>query len=195
MTTALRLLADLLAATADAHSPRVLVRAIAVTLARTLPIIRVELRPPAPAAIAELAAGEWRSAESPSARAELIAPGLAIVATGALPAFCAEAAFRATLAQVIAAATRHLEVVQRVAGLSRRAHAENRELRADLERLGQHGEIVARSVAMRAALTRVELVARHPTTVLLIGESGSGKEVLAREFIGGRRGRSGHSCS
>jgi transcriptional regulator with PAS, ATPase and Fis domain len=35
---------------------------------------------------------------------------------------------------------------------------------------------------MRAALSRAELVARHPTTVLLMGESGSGKEVLAREI-------------
>jgi transcriptional regulator with PAS, ATPase and Fis domain len=35
---------------------------------------------------------------------------------------------------------------------------------------------------MRAALSRIAQVARHPTTVLLLGESGSGKEVLAREL-------------
>ena len=82
----------------------------------------------------------------------------------------------------MAIATRHLEVVQRVAGLSRRAHIESRELRADLDRLEPHTEIVARSSAMRDVLARAHLVAVHPTTVLLTGESGSGKEVLAREI-------------
>ncbi|MDX2088427.1 MAG: sigma-54 dependent transcriptional regulator [Kofleriaceae bacterium] len=55
-------------------------------------------------------------------------------------------------------------------------------MRANLERLGHQGDLVARSAAMRAAVTRAELVARHATTVLLLGESGSGKEVLAREI-------------
>jgi formate hydrogenlyase transcriptional activator len=182
--SAMTLLGELLAATADTHSPRAMVRAIATALSAQLPIVRVELRPPAPVAIAELAGGEWRCVETGafSLPAQLIAPGLAVTASAALPEFCAQADFRASLGQVIAAATRHLEVIQRVARVSRRAHAENRELRADLERLGPTGEIVARSSAMRGALTRVSLVARHPTTVLLIGESGSGKEVLAREI-------------
>jgi two-component system NtrC family response regulator len=35
---------------------------------------------------------------------------------------------------------------------------------------------------MREALARARLVAAHPTTVLITGESGSGKEVLAREI-------------
>ncbi|MCX5743050.1 MAG: sigma 54-interacting transcriptional regulator [Proteobacteria bacterium] len=112
----------------------------------------------------------------------MIATGLAVVATSALPDYFSGAAFREALGQVVAAATRHLDVIKRVAQVSRRAHVENRELRADLDRLEHPGEIVARSAAMRAALTRAELVARHPTTVLLSGESGTGKEVLAREI-------------
>src|SRR3954468_17788126 len=54
------LLSELLAATADAHSPRAIVRAIAMTLATRVSVQRVELRPPAPTAIAVLSRGEWR---------------------------------------------------------------------------------------------------------------------------------------
>jgi formate hydrogenlyase transcriptional activator len=186
------LLGQLLSATADAHSPRALVRAIAATLGASVAIVRVELRPPACRAIALLADGEWKCLESdqPVPAARLVAPGLAVVASAALPAFFRRQDFRDALGQVVAAASRHVDVVQRVAQLSRRAHVENRELRADLDRLGHHGEVVARSAVMRAALSRAELVARHPTTVLLTGESGAGKEVLAREIH--RRSPRGH---
>jgi formate hydrogenlyase transcriptional activator len=180
----LTVVAELLAATADAHSPRVLVRAIANTLAAHLPITRVELRAPAPLAIAELAHGDWQCLDTTVAArtARVLAPGLAVVTTAPLPEHYARADVREALGQVIAAATRHLAVIERLARGSRRAHAENRELRADLERLEHRGEIIARSTAMRSVLARVELVARHPTTVLLIGKSGTGKEVVAREL-------------
>ncbi len=181
---ALALIAELLAATAEVHSTRGLVRAVATTLAARMPVVRVELRSPAPPAIAELSRGEWHCVEtSPGARAKELAPGIAIVTRGKLPGLYDEPGFRAALAQVIQSAASHLEVVQRVATLSRRAHAANRELRTDLERLEDPGELVARSPAMRAAQSRASLVARHTTTVLLTGESGSGKEVLAREIL------------
>jgi formate hydrogenlyase transcriptional activator len=176
-----RLLARLLAATADAHSPRAIVRAIATALSTQLPVTRVELRPPAPAASAERSGEAWHCVDTVSTSAREIATGLA-VSGDALPDFCADPDFRDALGQIVAAATRHLDVVQRVARLSQRAHVKNRELRADLERLDHRGAVVARSTAMRAAVTRAELVARHPTTVLLLGESGAGKEVLAREI-------------
>ena len=157
---ALTTIGELLGATASAHSPRVLARAIAGVLG----VERVELAATAPAGM------------------KLLAPGIAVPASAALPAFCDEPPFRAVLGEVVAAASRHLEIVQRVARLSRRAHVENRELRADLERRAYAGELVARSAAMRAVVARAELVARHPTTVLVTGESGCGKEVLAREI-------------
>jgi transcriptional regulator with GAF, ATPase, and Fis domain len=128
-------IAELLAATAEAHSPRALIRAVETTLADRIPI-----------------------------------------------ASLADAAFREALVQVLHAATRHVEVVHRLAIQSRRAHADNRDLRADVERLEDLGALIARSPTMRAALARVALVAPHPTTVLITGESGSGKEVLAREI-------------
>jgi transcriptional regulator with GAF, ATPase, and Fis domain len=86
-------------------------------------------------------------------------------------------AFREALQQVIDAAKHHVEALRRVAEVSRKAHHANRELR------DQHKtELVARSEAMREVMNRIELVARHPTTVLLLGESGTGKEVVAREL-------------
>jgi len=180
---ALRVIAELLGAVGDAHTPRALVRAIAASLASHLPLRRVELRPPAPIAIVELDDDDWRSIDAmPDPGATIIAPGLAIVSTRPLAAPYTSPEFRAALERVIETATRHMAVVQRVASLSRRAHVESRELRADLQRLEPSREIVARSPAMREALARAHLVAVHPTTVLITGESGSGKEVLAREI-------------
>ncbi|MDQ3334288.1 MAG: sigma 54-interacting transcriptional regulator [Myxococcota bacterium] len=166
--TELLLIADLVAATAKVHSRRVLVRAIGTTLTRYLPITRVELE-----------GNEWRADGALTGVRQELAPGLFVTARDSLPPFCRAPEFRAALAQVLHAASRHLEVVQRVATLSRRAHADNRVLRASLE---HQPELVANSPAMRAVVERASLVARHPTTVLLSGESGTGKEVLAREL-------------
>src|SRR5689334_108597 len=97
------LLGELLASTADAHSPRAMVRAIATTLAARIPIVRVELRSPAPSAIAVLSSGEWQCIDDalPDPAARLIAPGLAVVATAALPGFLRGEEFRSALGQVI----------------------------------------------------------------------------------------------
>ncbi len=179
----MRVIGDLLAAVADAHTPRAVARAIATTLAQFVSLRRVEVGAPQPIAVVEHDAGEWRHVE-PRAdpRAEPLAPGLAIVAIRPVPAELATPEARRALEQVVAIATQHASVVQRVATLSRRAHVESRELRAGLRLLENADEaIIARSVAMREAVTRARLVAPYPTTVLLVGESGSGKEVLARE--------------
>jgi transcriptional regulator with GAF, ATPase, and Fis domain len=179
----LHVIGALLAAVSEAHTPRSLVRAIAMSLSSFAPLRRVELRSPAPVSIVERAGDDWSSVDPiPSPRAEELVPGLAVVAMRKLPADLTTPEFRAALAQVIATATRHMSVVQRVATLSRRAHVESRELRADLQRLEPSREIVARSEAMQDALARAHLVAAHPTSVLLTGDSGSGKEVLAREI-------------
>ncbi|MEO8551953.1 MAG: hypothetical protein ABI678_18380, partial [Kofleriaceae bacterium] len=170
---ALTLLADLLAALAPANTPRALVRAIGESLGARLPIRRIELRALTPLLIAEHAEDGWHVIESPPAqKAMMLADGLAVMPTRALPDYCATAEFRAALAQVVAAAVRHVTVVERVANRSRRAHVASRELRADLVRLDPATQVIARSTAMRAAVARAQLVAPHPTTVLLTGESG-----------------------
>jgi MoxR-like ATPase len=138
---------------------------------------------PHAAAAVERTNGQWRGVDpSPHPKAVLLAPGLAVVPTDSLPTMITSAEFRTVLGKIIETATRHMAVVQRVADLSRRAHVESRELRASLERLDPQTDVVARSPAMRAALERAQRVATYPTTVLLTGESGSGKEVLAREI-------------
>ncbi|MFO7587268.1 MAG: sigma-54 dependent transcriptional regulator [Gemmatimonadota bacterium] len=58
----------------------------------------------------------------------------------------------------------------------REIHRLRREVRVER----RHGEIIAASAGMRAALELAERVAPHPTTVLVTGESGTGKELIAR---------------
>ncbi len=54
----------------------------------------------------------------------------------------------------------------------------------------RHREIVGRSRALGAALDELALVATRPTTVLILGETGTGKELIARELRrqSGRKG-------
>ena len=53
-------------------------------------------------------------------------------------------------------------------------------LREKLQALRENGEIVGKSPALRAALEKVSQVAETDATVLLLGETGAGKEVFAR---------------
>ncbi|MBW2243171.1 MAG: sigma 54-interacting transcriptional regulator [Deltaproteobacteria bacterium] len=60
-----------------------------------------------------------------------------------------------------------------------RLQAEADYLREDLEREQELTEIVGRSEAMVATLEKVEQAAKTDATVLLLGETGTGKELLA----------------
>jgi transcriptional regulator with GAF, ATPase, and Fis domain len=62
----------------------------------------------------------------------------------------------------------------------RESQEEQAYLRAELESLGGFEEIVGESDALRALLEDVGRVARTPTTVLITGETGTGKELVAR---------------
>jgi DNA-binding NtrC family response regulator len=61
-----------------------------------------------------------------------------------------------------------------------RLRAENRSLREALQQRYQHPNVVARSVKMQEVLAMVERVAPTNSTVLLGGESGVGKDLVAR---------------
>ena len=113
---------------------------------------------------------------------EPMAASFATAASADVPRELLEDDVLASIAQVLSVAVRNATLIERVASLSRRAHRKNQQLRQQLQKLEGPERLVARSEVMRRVLTRVDLVARHPTTVLLLGESGTGKELLARRI-------------
>jgi PAS domain S-box-containing protein len=80
-----------------------------------------------------------------------------------------------------------LEAERRIETLT----AETEYLRTELREMGGAGEIVGRSEALRQVLRDLEQVAQADTTVLLLGETGTGKELFARAVhaASGRRER------
>src|SRR5262249_17259120 len=66
--------------------------------------------------------------------------------------------------------------------------AENARLRVELGSDGQFGRMLGTSAAMRRVFEMAERVASSDATVLILGESGTGKDLLAQE-IHARSGR------
>lgn len=64
--------------------------------------------------------------------------------------------------------------------LRRRLEQDNKYLREQVVLKHQHGRIVGQSDTLKAVLSRVERVAVTDTPVLLLGETGTGKELLAQ---------------
>jgi formate hydrogenlyase transcriptional activator len=66
-------------------------------------------------------------------------------------------------------------------------YKENLALKEEIDRSGMFEEIVGASPALRAVLSRVAKVAPTDSTVLLTGETGTGKELIARAIHKGSR--------
>ncbi|MBI5441522.1 MAG: sigma 54-interacting transcriptional regulator [Deltaproteobacteria bacterium] len=72
------------------------------------------------------------------------------------------------------------EALQQLAALKDRLSAENVYLREEIQGAHDFEEIVGESAALKSALRKVDLVAATDAAVLILGETGTGKELIAR---------------
>jgi formate hydrogenlyase transcriptional activator len=84
------------------------------------------------------------------------------------------------LSQPVAGAVANALAVQEILRLRALTTRENAVLREEVAERGMFGEIVGSSPSLRDALSKVERVAASDTTVLVLGETGTGKELIAR---------------
>ncbi|MCO5167690.1 MAG: sigma 54-interacting transcriptional regulator [Planctomycetes bacterium] len=84
------------------------------------------------------------------------------------------------IAAQLAAGVENARAFGEIARLKERLERENVYLKEELATTHAFGEIVGESPALRRALRRLEQVAPLDTTVLLRGETGTGKELFAR---------------
>ena len=74
------------------------------------------------------------------------------------------------------------ERTQEIQSLKDRLQAENLFLRKELSESHQYGEIIGESHAIQTVISQIELVAPTDANVLIQGDSGTGKELVAREI-------------
>ena len=72
------------------------------------------------------------------------------------------------------------EAYAEVRALTRQLEQERDYLREEIDVQANFGEIIGASDALKRALAQIEAVAKTPVSVLILGESGVGKEMIAR---------------
>src|SRR5262249_27812354 len=97
----------------------------------------------------------------------------------------------AIFASQASVAIQNARLFTEVAALRQRLSDENAYLREELGRGRGAEEILGHSPALRAAMEKLSQVAPTPATVLLLGETGTGKELFARALHAASRRRGG----
>jgi formate hydrogenlyase transcriptional activator len=181
----------LLALVSDPRHPRAAVRAT-IDLAGTAagralearePLVLDPLEPAAPRFAEErrLAALGWGSlATFPLSFEGRLLGALQIASQPgeALPACCLAVAGR--VAQLVAIALHNSLMIGEIRRLNQLLGSENALLREELRATRRDDRYVAESPAMKAVLEQIRRVATSDSTVLIRGETGTGKEGLAR---------------
>ncbi len=72
------------------------------------------------------------------------------------------------------------ENLREIEGLKQRLERENIYLQEEIKQLVKYTDIVGQSAVLKKVLSQAEQVAKTNSTVLLLGETGTGKELLAR---------------
>jgi len=85
-----------------------------------------------------------------------------------------------TLSDAAAVAVANARAFEEAERLRRALELERDYLREEVQESGAFGEILGSSVALTKVLREVDTVAATDTNVLILGESGSGKELIAR---------------
>lgn len=85
-----------------------------------------------------------------------------------------------TLADAAAVAVANARAFDEAEALRRQLESERDYLREEVLETGSFGEILGHGAALERTMRQVELVAPTDANVLILGESGSGKELIAR---------------
>jgi len=100
----------------------------------------------------------------------------------------ADVEFMGEVAKLVAMAVENAMAFEKIAQLNEKLAEERLYLESEIRTEHPFEEIIGNSSALRRALQQVEVVASTDSTVLLLGETGTGKELLARA-IHDRSGR------
>jgi len=116
---------------------------------------------------------------------------LAVASTARAQYTESDASLLQEVANQVALAVENMKAYEEIAGLKARLEQENVYLQEEIRREHNFDEMVGSSPALLEALRKVERVAPTDATVLVLGETGTGKELIARAIHnrGARRDR------
>ena len=86
------------------------------------------------------------------------------------------------IANHLAAAIANAQLLEEIDGLRRQLEQENEYLREEVGESSSFGELIGNSPALHSITRQIDLVAPTDSAVLILGDSGTGKELVAREI-------------